>query len=201
MARHVGLRPRDRHALDLYRTAAPPAFRAETRDPFRRRVGRALLRSDGRADRAGARSARRRDSRTGRSGSRRHVVLPPRIPEAPARNLLAVRRAADRRRDRDRFRPNRTDVRLGMGRHNARHSVRREGADRRLYELRRRSGDGESGRGDLVGLPSRIHARADLHGQPAGLLDRMRLALRCPASARSRASCDANWLRQRPCLR
>ena len=24
---------------------------------------------------------------------------------------------------------------------------------------------------------------------------------RCPASARSRASCDANWLRQRPCLR
>ena len=28
-----------------------------------------------------------------------------------------------------------------------------------------------------------------------------RKTLRCPASARSRASCDANWLRQRPCLR
>ena len=163
MARHVGLRSRDRHALDFHRTATLPAFRAEARDSLRRRVGRAL-RSDERADRAGARPARRRDSRTGRSGSRRHVVLPPRIPAAPARNLLAVRRAADRRRDRDRLRPYRADVRLGMGRHNARHSVRRESVDRRLHELRRRSGDGESGRGDLVGLPSRIHARADLHG-------------------------------------
>ena len=79
------------------------------------------------------------------------LVAAARLPAPGARALRRARRAADRRRGRDRLRPHRDDVRLRAGARRARLPLPRQGPHRRLPAAR---GDADD-RARLRGLPRR----------------------------------------------
>ena len=104
---------------------------------------------------------RGRDRRADRAGCGRDALPSARMRPAPPRSLHAARDPARAGRDRDRVRPHRHAVRGGRAR---RHPLPRQGPDGRLHDA---GGDALHGGGR--GAPERAaHARADLHGQPAG---------------------------------
>ena len=127
------LRPRRRHAFAVDRRPVPADLRPRRAVGLRPRLRRGLR---GAASRA-RRRTRRRHRRAGGAGGRRDAVPRPALPRRPARHLRPQRRPADLRRDRNRIRAHRRDVRRRPRRRQPRHHVRRQGAHRRLHDAGR----------------------------------------------------------------
>ena len=137
-----------------------------------RRGGRGLgPRGRGRRGRP-RRRARGGRGRTRAAGGRGHVRLRPALPRGTAPHRRRARPAPGRRRDRHGVRPDRSAVRLRVGRRRTGRHVRRQGADRRDHDAGRgavhRCG---RGRRDRV-APASPDARTHVHGQPPGLRGR-----------------------------
>ena len=129
------------------------------------------------------------------AGRRRDALLQPALP-APAARTAATRTAccSCSTRSPPGFGPDRHDVGRRPRRRRAGHAVRRQGADRRLPHARRGAVHDRGRRGRLRDPGRRAHARADVHGQPAGLRGR----LRQPGPAAPGRTGPARWRGSRP---
>ena len=141
--------------------------------PRRPRAGRVGARDPGPVCRA-RRLAGRRHRRAGAAGRRGHARLQPARAQRAARPGPPARGAGHPRRDRDRAAPHGSALgRGGAGRPGPRHPVRRQGPDRRLPDPGRGALHARGGARGECRRGGRADARPDVHGQPAGLRDRV----------------------------
>ncbi len=181
---------RDVYAPLLRRNAVVPSPDARAaaggRDGARRRRARGA--GAGGASGSARRHHRRADPRAARAGRRRHGRARPALPRPRPRALHAARRAADRRRDHDRLRSHRNDVRVGAGAGaGAGLPVPVEGTHRRLPAAVVRADDRRRLRCVLRRRPrARVPAFAQLHRQSARVPRGARHARPLPRRRRDR---------------
>ena len=154
-----------------------------------------------RGARAGERErerARGGDRRARRAGRRRHALSLARVRGAAAARVRRAWAAACARRDRDRLRAHGRDVRVRARRCDTGCDVRRQGAHRRLHDARGHAVH-RGGRRDRVLRRGRwADARPHVHGQPARVRGRARVA---EAARRGRLEHARAWRSKRDCAR
>ncbi len=172
--------------------------RAVSRPPCRRPPLRRHPRRDRRGRRAqedprrAPRGDRRAGGRAAGAGRLGHALLPPRIPAAGARALRPARGAAHRRRDHDRLRAHRDDVRVRAGRHRTGPDVPVERHHGRLPAALVRARDRRGVRRVLRRRGrARVPALAFVHRQPARVPRRVRGAGPLPRRGRARRQRNA----------